>query len=55
MRKLYKELLVFALILADSAAGQIMPYYLNCAVDIKPVGSSPPPAIKRHPIGCFFL
>jgi len=42
MRKLYKELLVFALVLADAAAGQIMPYYLNCAVDIKPVGSSPP-------------
>ena len=28
MRKVYQELLVFALEFADAAAGQIMPYYL---------------------------
>ncbi len=33
MRKLYQELLVFALELADAAAGQIMPYSLRRSGD----------------------
>jgi histidinol-phosphatase len=47
MYKHRQELLDFALQLANAATSQIMPYYLNCVVSIKPDGTEVTDADRR--------
>lgn len=47
MLKQRQEFLDFALQLAEAAAGQIMPYYHNCVVSVKPDGTEVTDADRR--------
>ena len=47
MLKQRQEFLNFALHLAEASAAQIMPYYLNCVVNVKPDGTEVTDADRR--------